>query len=147
MSNVYTMFQTNKSTEQDGVLVTYGDTRFRVARAGGSNQRFRKLLQAKMKPYRHQLDNETMDERVSEQLMREAFAEAVVLGWETRVEADDGTERWEPWLDSPDGQLEFSPANCVKVLTDLPDLFRDLQKLANNVSLFRKAEEEEDAKN
>jgi len=147
MTNVYTMFGTDKSTEQEGLLIQYTDVRFRIARAGGSNQRFRKLLQAKLKPYRHQLDNDTMDDRMSEQLMREAVAEAVLLGWETRVVAEDGTERWEPWLETPDGKLEYTPANGVRVFTDLPELFREIQKASNNVSLFRKAEEEADAKN
>ena len=148
MTNPYKMFQTNRDAEKEGILVNYGDFRFKVARAGGGNSRFRKLLQAKLKPYRHQLDNETMDEQVSEQLMREAFAETVVVGWESKVTDEaTGLSRWEPWLDTPDGRLEFSVENCVKVLTDLPDLFRDLQQVANKVALYRKTEEDEDAKN
>ena len=147
MSNPYKMFATDKTTEQEGILINYGSFRFRVARSGGSNHKFRRLLQAKLKPYRHQLDNETMDDKVSEALMREAFAEAVVLGWETKV-GEEGSERWEPWLEGPDGShMEYSVENCVKVLTDLPDLFKDLQQVSGKVALFRKAEEEDDVKN
>lgn len=147
MATAYQMFQSDKDAEREGVFINYGAFRIRVARAGGSNQRFRRLMQAKLKPYRHQLDNETMDEGVSEQLLREAYAEAVVLGWESKVTGDDGVERWEPWLDTPDGKLEYSVANCVKVLTDLPELFRDLQQVSSKVALYRKSEEEADAKN
>lgn len=145
--NPYTMFDVDKGAEQEGINVNYGDFRIRVARAGGGNHRFRRLLQAKLKPYRHQMDTDTMDEGVSEQLLREAYAEAVVLGWESKVTGEDGVDRWEPWLETPDGKLEYTPANCVKVLTDLPELFRDLQQVSSKVSLFRKAQEEEDAKN
>jgi len=147
MANAYKMFDVDKKVEQDGILLNYGDFRFRIARAGGSNQRFRKLLQAKLKPYRHQLDNDTMDEQVSELLFRECYAEAVVLGWESKVVAADGTETWVPTLETPAGKLPYSVANCVQVLTDLPELFRDLQSMSSKAANFRRFEEEEDAKN
>lgn len=148
MANPYQMFAVDKRTEQEGIFVNYGDFRLRIARAGGSNQRFRRLLQAKLKPYRHQLDNETMDDAVSELLFRECYAEAVVQGWETKVVAEDGTEKWEPWLETPDNpRLPFTVENCVKVLTDLPDMFRDLQAVAGKAAHFRRIEEDEDVKN
>ena len=147
MSSPYKMFSSDKDVEQQGVLVNYGDFRLRIARAGGNNHRFRRLLQAKMKPYRHQLVNDTMDDQVSEQVVREVYAEAVILGWETKVVGKDGKEAWEPWLETPDGKLPYSVPSCIKVLTDLPDLFRDIQQVAGKVALFRKAEEESDAKN
>lgn len=147
MASPYTMFAVDKQTEQEGILVNYGDFRFRIARAGGGNQRFRRLLQAKLKPYRHQLDNDTMDEKVSEAVFRECYAEAVVLGWESKVVDADGTERWEPWLETPEGRVPYSTDACVRVLTDLPELFRDLQTMAGKAAHFRKVEEEEDAKN
>jgi hypothetical protein len=128
--------------------VNYGDFRFRLARAGGSNHAFKKLLQAKLKPYRHQMDNETMDEKVSEAILREVYAHTVVLGWESKVSDDptpDGT--WEAWLETPNGKTPFSPEACVKVLTDLPELFRDIQSMANKAANYRKLEQEEDAKN
>jgi len=145
--NLYKMFGVDKKTEQEGVLVVYGDFRLLIARAGGANQKFRRLLQAKLKPYRHQLDNDTMDEKVSEQLLIQAYAEAVILGWESKVEAEDGTVTWAPWLATPDGNLPFTVENCVKVLTDLPEFFKDIQQLSSKAALYRKAEEEADAKN
>jgi hypothetical protein len=146
MASAYKLFANDKSTEQEGILINYGDFRLRIARAGGANQKFRRLLQAKLKPYRHQIDNDTMDEAVSEQLLRAAYAEAVILGWESRVETN-GVETWEPWLETPDGRVEYSTAACVKVLNDLPELFRDVQTMAGKSANFRRAEEEEDAKN
>jgi len=146
MTNPYKLFASDKDVEQKGVLVNYGDFRLRIARAGGANQRFRRLLQAKLKPFRHQIDNDTMDEQVSEQLLREAYAEAVILGWESKVEKGDKVS-WEPWIETPDGQLPYTVANCVKVLADLPELFRDVQQFSGKSAAFRKVEEEDDAKN
>lgn len=146
MAGAYKLFSNEKATEQAGILINYGDFRLRIARAGGGNQRFRRLLQAKLKPYRHQIDNDTLSDTVSEALLREAYAEAVILGWESKV-GEGETEKWEPWLETPEGKIEFSPEACVKVLTDLPDLFRDIQTMAGKAANFRRSEEEEDVKN
>ena len=146
MANAYKAFGLNKGLEQDGILINYGDFRIKIARAGGGNQRFRRLLQAKLKPYRHQMDNDTLDEKVSEAIFLECYAEAVVLGWETKV-TKDGKETWEPTLETPTGKLPYSAENCVKVLTDLPELFRDLQAMAGKAANFRNVEDDADAKN
>jgi hypothetical protein len=146
MASAYKLFNVNQQAEQAGVLMNYGDFRLRIARAGGSNAKFRRLLTAKLKPYRHQLDNDTMDDNVSEQLLKEAYAEVVILGWESRV-VKDGVETWEPWLDTPHGKLKYSADNCIKVLNDLPELFRDIQSMASKVATFRADEEEEAVKN
>ncbi len=147
MANPYKLFANDKHAEQEGILINYGDFRFRIARAGGGNQRFRRLLQAKLKPYRHQIDNDTMDDAVSEQLLRQAYAEAIVLGWESRVVSDEGVETWEPWLETPAGREPFSAEACFRVLSDLPELFRDVQAMATRAANFRRAEEDADAKN
>lgn len=147
-NNPYKIFDVDKSIEKEGILVNYGDFRFKLARAGGSNQEFRKLLQAKLKPYRHQMDNDTMDEKVSEVIVREVYARTVVLGWETKVSDEpspDGT--WEPWLETPTGKTPFSVDACIKVLTDLPELFKDIQSMAGKAAHYRKGEEDADAKN
>jgi hypothetical protein len=137
-----------KGIEKEGILVNYGDFRFKIARAGGSNQDFRRLLQAKLKPFRHQMDNDTMDEKASEAIVREVYARTIVLGWETKVSEDPSPEgTWEPWLETPDGKTKFSVEACIKVLTDLPELFKDIQSMASKAAHYRKAEEEADTGN
>jgi len=66
--------------------------------------------------------------------MAEVYAETVLLGW-TGVADENGTP------------LPFTKENCVKLLTDLPDLFRDIQEQAQRVANFRAADLEADAKN
>ena len=76
MTSAYKAFGSDKSLELDGILLNFGDFRFRVARAGGTNHAFRRMLQARLKPYRFQMDNDTMDDSVSESVMRQCYAEA-----------------------------------------------------------------------
>lgn len=52
------------------------------------------------------------------------YAETIVLGWEN-VEDADGNP------------LAFNTANAIKLFTDLPDLFRDIQEQSQRSALFR----------
>lgn len=143
MTSPYKLFAVDKGLEQEGVYLTYGDFRIKIARAGGSNERYRRLIQAKLKPHRYQIDTDTLPEGVAEDVQREAYASAVVLGWETKSD----TGEWEPVLETPEGKIPYSVDACVKLFKDLPDLFNDVRNAATKVSTFRKAEEEADAKN
>lgn len=142
-SSVFAMFDVDKDIEKGGILLNYGDFRFRIARSGGSNQKYKKLLQARLKPYRHQIDNDTMDEAVSEQIIREVFAATVLLGWESKNENGE----WEPWLDIKGEKVPYSPEAGAELLTELPEFFREIQSMSGKAANFRKFEEEEDLKN
>ena len=128
--SLYNTFETDKSLERDGIVLDYGfnsknqPVQIRIARAGGANTKFAKVLEQKMKPYKRAIANDTMDNKVAEKLLVEAYADAVILGWEG-VEDREG---------SP---LEYNRDNVVKVLTDLPDLFIDIQQQSQKSALYR----------
>lgn len=128
--SLYNTFETDKDLEKEGILLDYGfnsknePIQIRIARAGGANVRFAKILEQKMRPYKRAIANDTMDNKVAEKLLIETYADGVILSW-TGVEDRDGTA------------LEFNRDNIVKVLTDLPDLFMDIQQQSQKVALFR----------
>lgn len=132
-------FATDKSLEQKGLVVDYGDTRVRVARAGGANQRFARVLDAKTRPLRRAIAAGSLDEERGSQILMEVFAETVVLGWETRGE--DG--EWRPGIASEDAGeepgelLPVTAENMVRVFRHLPDFFEDLRQQAQSSALFR----------
>lgn len=138
--NLYDSFSTNKNIERDGVVLDYGRTKddlpitIRIARAGGANQKFAKILEAKLKPYKRQMANETMDNAVAQRVMIEVYADAVVLGW-TNIRDRDGVE------------MSFTRDNVIKLFTDLPDLFADVTQQAQKAALFRDEIREEDSGN
>ena len=134
MATPYEMFKTDPKIEvEQGVVLDYGEFKIRIARAGGSNKRFERLLRARMKPHRRQFETDTLPEEVATKLMTGVYADAVVLGWEG-VKDEDGKT------------LAFNRENVIKLFTDLPDLFRDVQAQAGLVSLFKVIELEEDEK-
>jgi hypothetical protein len=134
METPYSLFKTNDKMETEGVVLNYGSFDIRIARAGGANKKYMKLLQARMKPHKRQMDTDTLPEKTATDILAACFADAVILGW-TGVKDEEGKD------------MEFTRENVIKLMTDLPDLFRDVQQQANLVSNFRAAEIEEIAKN
>lgn len=131
--NLYKQFKTDEKLEQNGVPVNYGDGLvLTLRRAGASNPLFRAAAERHLKPRQHAL--KAMDEPGSRKLMAEVYADAVVAGWEG--------------MKGPDEQpLEFTRDNVVKVLTDLPEFFKIVQRDAEEMTLFRAQEVASNAKN
>lgn len=138
--SLYSQFKTDGNVENEGVVLEYGINKagktisIRIARAGGANTKFAKLMEYKVKPYRRQIQNESMDPALAEKIAKEVYAETVVLGWEN-VEDEHGKE------------LEFTVENVIKLFTDLPDLYTDIQSQAQRTALFRADVLEADSKN
>lgn len=142
--SMYRNFRTDDSLEKEGIVLDYGTFRVTIARAGGANKRFAQLLDAKAKPYRRAIATETLDNEKGSELLREVYAEAVIRKWETK--AEDGS--WQEGVEQEDGSVApYSKAAVLKALTDLPDLFMDIQEQAQKVSLFRKSVREAEAGN
>lgn len=138
--SLYGQYQTDPDLEKTGIWLDYGvnskglPTRIRIARAGGSNTTFTKLLDLKTKPYRRQIQNDTLDPNTSRRIMTEVYADGVILDWEN--------------VEDPDkNNLAFTRQNVLKVLQDLPDLFADIVDAATKVALFRQEINEADAGN
>jgi len=160
-SNLYDLFKMDADLEREGITINYGSIKFLLARAGGSNTAFKKLFQAKAKKYRHQIDNKTMSDDAAELLMAQSYAEAIILGWWSRKEDENGEavldksgeEQWVDTIEVPtaDGsslkRVKYSVKECVKLLLDLPDLFADIQQMAGEAANYRKEVEEEDEGN
>lgn len=168
--SMYKQFKTDTNLEKSGIDLDYGDFRVRIARAGGSNKRFSRILEAKMKPVRRALQTETLDNERAEILMRESYAEGVVLEWSVRVLADEAGSPVEPLqlagayresegrdpehsvfikgIEGPDGDiLPFTTDNVVATFKALPDLFSDVREQAGKIGLFREQGQEADAGN
>ena len=133
--SAHELFGTDKGLETGaGVTLEYPGFEVIIHRAGGSNKKFAQVLQAKMKPYRQRFERGLLDEETSNRIMVETYAESVIVGWSGNI--------------GPGGKKStFSVENCVKVLTELPDLFEDIKTQANNAATFRKEQEDIEQKN
>lgn len=153
MNNLYAQFQTDPEIEKNGIELAYviGDGKaiiFKIARAGGGNTRYQKVLDVKTKPYRRQIQTEMIAPEQLDTIMREVYSESVMLGWWTATEYGTENEKRVNTVEDAQGNpMEFNAKNIIKLFTALPDLFSDVQIQAQKVSLFRKQQIEADAKN
>ncbi len=134
MASPYKNFKTDATMETDGIWLDYGDYQIRIARAGGSNVNYAKAVERYAAKHKLAIRNETLDNEVQEKLMIQVYADSIILGW-TNVK------------DENDQDMSFNRDNVVKLLTDLPDLFKDIRSSAGQLQLFKRELLEKAAKN
>mgnify|MGYP000450573928 CR=1 FL=1 len=142
--SMFAQFTTNPELEMNGVEIDYGPFMVTIARAGGANKRFQRVMTAKTKAHRRAIQTETLSEELASVILKEAYAEAVILNWQTKVEG-----KFKKGIESPTGGplLPVTFTNIVATLEALPELFRDLQEQASRITLFRDTIMEDDAGN
>lgn len=150
----FAAFRTDPDLERTGIYLDYGSHRVLIARAGGGNTKFARILEAKLKPYRRQMQTDTMDEKVADRITKEAFSDAVIRGWD--VLSKDGKVNaegeWTPGVPDPDnpGEILSDTKEAYMAVFNSPnlkDFFADVREQATRVGLFRQIELEEDAEN
>ena len=130
---LYDLFGTDQDLEKNGFALEYGDATFIMARAGGTNEKFQRLMERKMRPYRSAVNSGTMQEETSKKILIQAYAETIILAWENVTDAEGN-------------DLPFSVENVVKVFTDLPELFKEIMTESTRLANFVKVQAESDAK-
>ena len=150
---LYGAYKTDEALEKRGVwYITSSDpnTRILLARAGNSNKPYAKLLEAKTKPFRRMIAHNMMPAEKQREILREVYAETVILGWQTLPEGADPNDdaAWTTGIEQPGGSLaEPTKDVIIRVLTELPDLFVELQEAANEQAMYRATDMELAAKN
>lgn len=123
--SAYALYASDAKAEQAGTWVPVGPFKFKLARAGGANERFQKEAAKRFKPFQAAISNDTMPKEMAEDLVIEIFVDTIVLDW-----ADVG--------DRDGVAIPFSKDAARKLFRDLPNLFEDLQKEAVKAGNFRK---------
>ena len=148
--NFYQMYETDKDKEKNGVPFMFADGMLRItlARAGGGNNKFARILAANSKPYKRAIQNEQLSDEKANDLMMKTYAEAVVTNWETEVE-EDGKKVFKKGIliKGQEGLQPVNIENIVAVFKLIPDLFSDVMAEASKLSNYISYQREEDAKN
>lgn len=138
--SLFEQFETNAEKESEGVEIQYGPNKdktiptFIISRMGKSNKRYSKALEAATRPYRRQVELGTLKNETAETLFMGVFVDTVLKGWKN-VQDRDGTE------------IPFTKDAATRLLTDLPELYEDLQDKAKSASLFREESLDDEAGN
>lgn len=129
-SNVVDL-QSDGDLEKNGIDLAFGHGRvITVARAGGSNRKYRTTLADAYKPHKAALERGTLDEETAARMLREVFARSVVLGWSG-------------WLDEEGDEIPFNVENCMALFEEAPEIFRMVQDESEKFANFAKKEVED----
>lgn len=144
MSGLYESYETDPEREVNGILIDYGNFRVTVARAGGANKQYLKLLEAKTKPFKRAMAVEAMDNELSLEILKEVYAETIVKDWETKV---DG--KWKKGIEQKgsDKLLPVNAKNVMQTFINIPDIFLGIREDADRIALYRMSLREEVTKN
>lgn len=141
---MYEAFETSEEMEAKGIWQDYGSFRILLARAGGANKKFQRLMEARTKPHRRAIQTETMDDDVATAIFHSVYADSVILAWESKNEEG----KLVPGIFTKDGDIiAFNRENVLVTLKKLPELFTDLRTQAATATLYRSQLLEEAAKN
>lgn len=140
-------FKTDSAVEKQGIILNYEDEGFRVtvARAGGANKKFQKMLEAKMKPHKRAAQTGTLSNERAINILQEVYAKTVILKWETKVDGKwiEGIED----LEDETKTVPATPAAILGVLKEVDELWKDIQEQASSYAAFKLEIIEADAKN
>jgi hypothetical protein len=141
MAGFLDRYNTDRSLEEEGVWVDFGDgVKVQVRRLTSKKSReFRRKLE---KPYSAQFRNREMPDSLQEELLNKQVAGVVIVDWEgvpnPEIELKEG-ETPKPF--------PFSVENALKVCEKFPDFRDDILIAAMELTTFEKQQREEARKN
>lgn len=142
-NNVYSMFKTDREAEAKGIVLDYDSFRVTIARAGGANRDFKRVLEDLSRPHQKLIQNDQFTNDQADDLLKTVYAKTVVRNWEVKVMDGEDAWHWEQGIADPDtGELlPFSWENVLKIfqLPELNDLYMDIRDSAQKAALFRAA--------
>lgn len=139
--SLYSQYATNQTKESTGATIEVGVNdddnsviSFVVARMGGANKAYQKALEEATRPYRRQIQQGTLSESISEDILKRVFCKTILKGWSNV-------------RDQFNEVLPFNQDTAYKLMTELPELYRELSEQASDIALFRDEQLKEEAKN
>lgn len=145
MNALYKKYEMNKEAEQQGIWLNFGPVdendpskgqiRIRVARAGGSNERYHIMRAKLLEPFAMSLKvGQQLSEDDSKSVMTTLYARTIITEWEN-VSDREGNP------------LEFNEFNVKTLLNDLPELYAEIYRFVNNEKHYLEVLREVAAKN
>lgn len=144
-------YQTNIAAEIDGFELKLEEApnddgtipTFILSRMGSSNRAYARALEVATRPYRRQIELNTMPNEKADELFKDVFITNVLKGWKN-ILLSDVTGK-----DSDKGFAEFNKQNALSMFNQpgMRDLYERLQEEAKTASNFRAVSTEEEAKN
>lgn len=131
--SLFNTFGTDKALETSGVWIDFPANDdgtvpgFLITRMSSSNPEYQKALEKVSKKYKQDINLDLLSEEVAAPVFREVFVETILKDCRH--------------IQDPKGQaIDYSRANMLQLMTDLPDLYAYLVDKAKSLATFRKTQ-------
>jgi hypothetical protein len=126
--SIWDLYETDLAKEVEGFWHKVNKKiSIKMARAGGANLAFSKAMEEKTREHRKRggaLEGDKVDVELVTEIMKEAFAETIILDWKGITDRDGK-------------KVAYSVAAAKKMLDALPDLYAELRDAAGAAANFR----------
>lgn len=109
-----------------GAWGTYRGVKLKIARL--NNNKYKAAFRRLMKPYQREIENNTLDDDTSDQLICESLAEGVLLDWKKETFP---------------GEVEYSKDNAIDLLMNDTDCRSFVMDFAGDINNFLEDDEAE----
>ena len=124
----------DEDAERNGIDLAFGNGRFIViTRSGMSNRKYKSVMSRVFKPHQNVSGAVSMSDDVALDLMKEVYAESVVIGWRG-------------FVDGEGKNIPFSKETCIELFKASPNIFEIVQAESAKFSNFARREIEESGK-
>jgi len=130
--SLFKQFATNAEKVNEGVPMTFAANEdgsvptFFISRMAKQNKRYQKVAEAKFRPHQRAINNGTLSNEKSDELMLDIFVEGVLVSWEN--------------VQDENGKAITTKEGIVQLFKLLPDLHAELEQAAKEIGLFRTEE-------
>lgn len=108
-----------------GAVGVYRGVKLLIARM--NNNRYKAAFRRLVNPYKKELENNTIDDDTSDNILCEALAEGILIGWETKTFP---------------GEVEYSKDNAKELLLNDADCREFVTDFANDINNYLEQDEE-----
>ena len=143
--NPFEMFETEEGYEVDGVWQDFGDFRIKLARSGGRNTAYNKMLADEIKKL-GKATFEAIEPEEASALVQRVFVKTIIKNHE--VKDEDGKWKQGVFI-RKDGKIctvPFNHKNMELCLKQLPDYWNKIQEYADDYTVFKREVEKEAVK-
>jgi hypothetical protein len=117
-------YQQDRDAEKEGIWLAYPNgIKFLIARAGGSNNTYKRELSKALRPHRRMIDQGRMDPDESDRILRRVYAKTILLDWEG-IKDEKGKA------------IPYSPQAGEDFFAAIPELFSELVDRATEAQTF-----------
>lgn len=150
MAGFMDRYSTDKTLEEEGVWVDYGEgLKVKIRRLNSKHSReVRRKLE---KPYAAQFRGREMPESLQEELLNKQLAGSIVVDWEGVPDPDNApqflADGVTPDPKNPGTMLPYSPENVLRMVKEFGDFRDDILTAAMEKTTFQKEQRKEAEKN